>query len=361
MSSPLVTPPDPRSSEWHPQVPALSELSDAQLIAVVARHGGKTYQAGQIAHWLYHHGARDLEACRNLPKSLLDAIGAQRSLRACRLDSSQRSVDGSTKMLIRLGDGELIESVLIPEGRRQTLCLSTQVGCPVGCIFCASGLNGVRRNLSRGEIIEQVLLARELLPPGAKLTNIVVMGMGEPMLNLAELLPALERIGDPKGINLGARRITVSTSGFPDRIDRFARTEHAYNLAISLHAADEELRRQLIPNTQCSVDELIASARRYLERKGREVTFEVVLLAGCNDRPKDASALIAALRNLQCTVNLIPWNPVDSIQGLGRPSAQATEAFADRLRISGLKVTLRRQRGADRSAACGQLRLQEGG
>jgi len=194
--------------------PPLSELSDAELLEVVVAKGGKPFQARQIAHWLYRHGARDLGACHNLPQLLLDALGKHHSLRGCKLTSRLRSVDGSSKMLVRLGDGEVIESVLIPEGRRHTLCLSTQVGCPVGCIFCASGLHGVRRNLSRGEIIEQVLLARELLPTGVKLTNIVVMGMGEPMLNLEQLLPALGRIHDPEGINLGARRITVST-GIP--------------------------------------------------------------------------------------------------------------------------------------------------
>ncbi|MHC5064208.1 MAG: dual-specificity RNA methyltransferase RlmN [Planctomycetota bacterium] len=336
---------------------SLTEFDDSHLIELVRSLGGKDFQGRQIFHWLYRHGARDWGDCRNLPKSLLEKLAEQHSLRSCSLGTVDVSRDGTRKMLVQLADGEAVEAVLIPEGRRQTLCLSTQVGCPVGCVFCASGLDGLRRNLTRGEIIEQVLLARELLPLNASLTNLVVMGMGEPMLNLDELLPALERIHDPEGINLGARRITVSSSGYPKMIDRFAETPHGYNLAISLHAADEELRRELVPHARCTVAELLASARRYFERKGREITFEVVLLGGRNDRSADARAMIQALDGFPCTVNLIPWNPVDRIEGLSRPTEADAESFAERLRAGGLKVTLRRQRGADRSAACGQLRL----
>ncbi len=341
-------------------ISALTERDDGQVLELIRKHGGKDFQARQISHWLYRHGAKSWEDCRNLPKPLLGSLAAEHSLRSCQLGTVDISRDGTRKMLVQLSDGEAVEAVLIPEGRRQTLCLSTQVGCPVGCVFCASGLDGLRRNLTRGEILEQVMLARELLPRGSKLTNLVVMGMGEPMLNLDELLPALARIHDPEGINLGARRITVSSSGYPKMIDRFAETEPAYNLAISLHAADEDLRRELVPHARCSVAELLASARRYFERKGREVTFEVVLLGGRNDRIEDARAMIAALDGFPCTVNLIPWNPVDRIAGLQRPSEASAENFAERLRAGGLNVTLRRQRGADRSAACGQLRLAMG-
>jgi len=193
---------------------------------------------------------------------------------------------------------------------------------------------------------------------GQQLTNLVVMGIGEPLLNLQNLLPALERIHDPAGLNTGARRITVSTSGYPAQIDEFARAPQAFNLAVSLHAADDELRRQLVPTARHGVREILAAARRYAGHKGRQVTFEVVLLAGLNDRPEDAQLLVDRLQGLSCTVNLLPWNPVEQITGLRRPAAHRVERFSALLRRGGLNVTLRRQRGADRSAACGQLRIQ---
>ena len=251
--------------------------------------------------------------------------------------------------------------MLIPDGDRTTLCVSTQVGCPVGCVFCASGMFGVRRNLTSGEIVEQVLHARRRLAPERRLTNLVVMGMGEPMLNLDALLPALQRIHDPAGLDMGARRITVSTSGYPRQMERFAAADPSYNLAVSLHAADDTLRKHLVPSATHPVDEIVTAAHRYFGQKGREVTYEVVLLEGTNDRPQDAAALVDVLAKLPCTVNLIPWNPVAEIvahAGLRRPPSHRVDAFAEGLRRGGLKVTVRRQRGADRSAACGQLRLR---
>jgi 23S rRNA (adenine2503-C2)-methyltransferase len=336
---------------------ALTEHSDAGLAELVVARGGRPFQARQLAHWIYRHGAGSLEQCQNLPPGLRAALATE-AIRGSLVEQIERSEDGTEKLLLRLADGEAVESVIIPDGARTTLCVSTQVGCPVGCVFCASGLDGVRRNLTSGEIVEQVLHARERLVPGRSLSNLVVMGIGEPMLNLASLLPALERIHDPRGINLGARRITVSTSGHPERIDQFAAAPHAYNLAISLHAADDDLRRRLVPTARHPVAELVAAAQRFLSRKGREVTFEVVLLAGLNDSRAAGEALIGLLLGVQCTVNLIPWNPVDRIEGLRRPGPEAVDGFAGQLRAGGLKVTVRRQRGADRSAACGQLRIR---
>ena len=336
---------------------ALSELSDAEIEALVIACGGKAFQARQLAHWVYRHGVTAYDACRNLPAALREALGARLPLRSTKIATQVRADDGTQKLLLLLHDGEHVECVLIPEGERTTLCVSTQVGCPVACVFCASGLQGVKRNLSTGEIVEQVLHARALSGPERPLTNLVVMGMGEPMLNLDNLLRALERIHDPEGINLGARRITVSTSGFPERIRKLAEAPHAYNLAISLHAAEDALRQRLVPTAKASVRELVAAAAHYFRKKGREITFEVVLLAGENDRPQDADAIVAATAGLPCTINLIPWNPVAQIAGLRRPSEAAVEAFAGRLLQAGLKVTVRRQRGADRDAACGQLRL----
>ncbi|MFN6195842.1 MAG: 23S rRNA (adenine(2503)-C(2))-methyltransferase RlmN, partial [Planctomycetota bacterium] len=313
---------------------------------------------------LWKHGVASFDAMHNVPARLREGLAARFRVRAGELAQVDEAEDGTQKLLVRWADGETVECVIIPDGERTTLCVSSQVGCPVACVFCASGMFGVRRNLTPGEIAEQVLLARSRLPADRALTNLVVMGMGEPMLNLDGLLPALQRIHDPQGIGMGARRITVSTSGYPRQMERFAAADPSYNLAVSLHAADDELRKRLVPTATAPVREIVAAAHRYFGQKGREVTYEVVLLEGVNDRPQDAQAMVEALGALPCTVNLIPWNPVEEIardRGLRRPSVPRVDAFADALRQGGLKVTVRRQRGADRSAACGQLRLRHAG
>jgi 23S rRNA (adenine2503-C2)-methyltransferase len=343
---------------------ALTGLSDSELAAAVAELGGKPFQARQVSHWLWKHGAASFDAMTNVPARLRQDLAARYRVRDGELAQADEAEDGTQKLLVRWADGETVECVVIPDGDRTTLCVSSQVGCPVACVFCASGMFGVRRNLTAGEIAEQVLLARSRLPVGRALTNLVVMGMGEPMLNLDGLLPALQRIHDPEGIGMGARRITVSTSGYPRQMERFAAADPSYNLAVSLHAADDELRKRLVPTATAPVREIVAAAHRYFGQKGREVTYEVVLLEGVNDRPQDAQAMVEALGALPCTVNLIPWNPVEEIardRGLRRPSPLRVDAFADSLRQGGLKVTVRRQRGADRSAACGQLRLRHAG
>ena len=343
---------------------ALTDLTDQDLAAAVAEAGGKPFQARQVSHWLWKHGVASFDAMANVPTRLREALAARFRVRAGEVAQADDAEDGTQKLLVRWADGETVECVVIPDGERTTLCVSSQVGCPVACVFCASGMFGVRRNLTAGEIAEQVLLARSRLPAGRTLTNLVVMGMGEPMLNLDGLLPALQRIHDAQGIGMGARRITVSTSGYPRQMERFAAADPSYNLAVSLHAADDELRKRLVPTATAPVREIVAAAHRYFGQKGREVTYEVVLLEGVNDRPQDAQAMVEALGALPCTVNLIPWNPVEEIardRGLRRPTVPRVDAFADALRQGGLKVTVRRQRGADRSAACGQLRLRHAG
>jgi 23S rRNA (adenine2503-C2)-methyltransferase len=340
----------------------LTELADAELVALVQQHGGKPFQARQVMHWTWKHGVDSFDAMQNLPAKLRAQLGQACSVRSTTVAKVDDAEDGTQKLLLALRDGESVECVIIPEGDRTTLCISTQVGCPVGCVFCASGMFGVKRNLTRGEIVEQVLVARNRLPAGRRLTNLVVMGMGEPMLNLDALLPALHRLHDPDGIDMGARRITVSTSGYPRQMERFAAADPSWNLAVSLHAAEDTLRKQLVPTATAPVREIVAAAHRYFGHKGREVTYEVVLLEGVNDRPRDAEAMVTVLGGLPCTVNLIPWNPVAEIareRNLARPSAVRVDGFTEALRRGGLNVTVRRQRGADRSAACGQLRLRQ--
>lgn len=353
MSEPTRDPPAPRS---------LTELSDTELAAVIATAGGQAFQARQVSHWIWRHGVESFDAMRNVPKTLREALARDFVVRSGTVAKVDAAEDGTEKLLMQWRDRETVECVIIPDGERTTLCISTQVGCPVACVFCASGMFGVRRNLTAGEIAEQVLAARARLPAGRKLTNLVVMGMGEPMLNLDALLPALQRIHDDQGIAMGARRITVSTSGYPRQMERFAAADPSYNLAVSLHAADDELRKQLVPTATAPVREIVAAAHRYFGQKGREVTYEVVLLDGVNDRERDARTMIDVLAALPCTINLIPWNPVPEItreRRLRRPATPRIDAFAEALRAGGLKVTVRRQRGADRSAACGQLRLRE--
>ncbi len=340
---------------------ALTDLSNDAIDALVSECGGKPFQARQVLHWLWKHGVDSFEQMRNVPTALRAALAREHVVRHATINKVDDAEDGTQKLLLRLRDNETVECVIIPDEERTTLCISTQVGCPVACVFCASGMFGVRRNLTAGEIAEQVLLAQSQLRPNRRLTNLVVMGMGEPMLNLDGLLPALARIHDADGIGMGARRITVSTSGFPRQMERFAAADPSYNLAVSLHAGDDELRKRLVPTATSPVRDIIAAAHRYFGQKGREVTYEVVLLEGVNDRPDDAVSLVNALGSLPCTVNLIPWNPVEEIvaqKGLRRPSVVRIDSFADSLRGGGLKVTVRRQRGADRSAACGQLRLR---
>jgi len=342
--------------------PPLTALRDEELCDLVVELGGAPFQARQVAHWLWRHGVEDLDGMRNVPKRLRAALAERCAVRGAELVKADLADDGTEKLLLRLADGETVECVIIPDGERTTLCISTQVGCPVACVFCASGMAGVRRNLTAAEIAEQVLVAKRRLADDRRLTNLVVMGMGEPMLNLDGLLPALQRIHDPDGIGLGARRVTVSTSGYPRQMATFAAADPSYNLAVSLHAADDALRRELVPTATASVAEIVSAADAYFGAKGREVTYEVVLLEGRNDRRADANAMIDALRGSTCTVNLIPWNPVEEIverHGLQRPAGHRVDAFAAALRDGGLNVTVRRQRGADRSAACGQLRLRE--
>ena len=341
---------------------ALTDLTDEQLRELVTEHGGKPFQARQVAHWLYRHGAADFDGMNNVPRNLRAALGEALPARSTKVAGVDRASCGTEKLLLELADGQRVECVLIPEAPRMTLCISTQVGCPVGCVFCASGMLGVTRNLTAGEIVEQVLHARSRLPEDQPLTNLVVMGIGEPMLNLDALLPALERIHDAAGIGLGTRRITVSTSGYPRQMEQFASHERSYQLAVSLHAVEDGLRRELVPTARHPVAEILAAAGQFSSLTGREVTFEVVLLEGRNDRPQDATAMAEALRHLPCTVNLIPWNPVEELaeqQQLRRPSEARVDAFADILRRGQLNVTVRRQRGADQSAACGQLRLRD--
>jgi 23S rRNA (adenine2503-C2)-methyltransferase len=239
------------------------------------------------------------------------------------------------------------------------VCLSAQVGCAMGCVFCASGLEGVARNLTTGEILEQMLQLKRLLPPGERLSHIVVMGMGEPLANLDALLPALEAASHRDGLGIGVRRITISTVGLPTGIRRLAALDCQYHLAVSLHAPDDELRNRIVPaNRKIGVASLLEAADEYFEKTGRRVTFEYVLLAGVNDQPQHAAGLVSLLRGRPALINLIPYNPVEGLP-YDTPRPAVTARFAEILEHGGLTVAIRYRKGDRIDAACGQLRRGE--
>jgi 23S rRNA (adenine2503-C2)-methyltransferase len=274
------------------------------------------------------------------------------------VSSHQHARDGTQKLLLRLKDGEHIECVMIPEEGRRTACISTQVGCGMGCVFCASGLNGVVRNLHAGEILEQLVRLRNLLPPAERLTNIVVMGMGEPLANLDALLEALETASAQDGLGIGARHITISTVGLPAKIRRLADLGKQYHLAVSLHAPNDALRTRIVPtNAKTGLPEILDAADYFFQKTGRQVTFEYVLLGGVNDSLPHARELAQLLRGRRAHVNLIPFNEVAGLP-YRRPTQEALTAFVACLRQGRLSVKVRKRKGSEIDAACGQLRRQ---
>ena len=264
--------------------------------------------------------------------------------------------DETHKLLLRLQDGQLVECVLIQEAGRHTACISTQVGCGMGCLFCASGLNGVARNLKVGEILEQLIRLRNLLPVDGRLTHIVVMGMGEPLANLDNLLQALEVAGSKDGLGIGARHITISTVGLPAKIRRLAELGKQYQLAVSLHAPNDVVRMHIVPTTEkTGLQAILAAADYFFERTGRQVTYEYVLLRSINDSVAHAKELAGLLTGRQAHVNLIPFNDVEGLP-YARPTDHDLQAFVNELRRGGISVKVRKRKGSEIDAACGQLR-----
>ncbi len=335
----------------------LYDLDMPTLQAMLQEWGQPAYRSRQLWEWLYVQMADSFEQMTNLPKTLRDQLAARTRL-GLQVLASQTAPDGQTrKDLLRLVDGETIEVVLMRYERRRTACISTQVGCPVGCAFCATGQAGFRRHLSCGEIVAQVLhLARQLRREEDALTNVVLMGMGEPLLNYEASVAAVRRLIDPHALNIGQRRITLSTVGIVPAIDRLAQEDLQITLAVSLHAATDELRDQLVPvNRRYPLDKLFAACHRYFARTGRRITFEWAFIAGVNDSPQQASALAARLVGLTAHVNLIPLNPTRAYDG--QPSSpSAIAAFTAELERHHVPYTLRLRRGIEIQAGCGQLR-----
>jgi 23S rRNA (adenine2503-C2)-methyltransferase len=333
-------------------------LSASEMSSWLGQRGEPAMRGRQIRHWMLAGRAVSFEAMTDLP------LGLRRDLAQAFLPLASKIIhhavaqDGTHKLVLSLSDQQSIECVLIQEQGRHTACISTQVGCGMGCVFCASGLNGVVRNLSTGEILEQLVLLRNLLPPGQRLTHIVVMGMGEPLANLDNLLQAVETASGKNGLGIGARHITISTVGLPAKIRRLADLGKQYHLAVSLHAPNDALRTEIVPtNDKTGVAAILAAADYFFEKTGRQVTYEYVLLRDLNDRVADARALGRLLRGRHAHVNLIPFNDVPGL-AFRRPSQEALDAFIAELRRDGVSVKVRKRKGSEIDAACGQLRRQ---
>lgn len=341
-----------------PALRPIADLSRGELAEWCASAGHPAYRADQIRRWIFGKRVISFEEMHDVPRALRERLAAEFRLFTSSIVRHQVARDRTEKLLLQLvRDDEHIECVLMRETGRATVCISTQVGCAMGCVFCASGLLGVKRNLSTGEILDQILRLDRLLGPDERITNVVVMGMGEPLANLRNLLPALATLNEKGGLGLGARRITVSTVGLPDKMRELAACGTPYNLAVSLHAPNDELRTRIVPvNKGTGIQEILQAAEEYFERTGRRVTYEYVLLSGINDGPAEADQLATLLKDRNAHVNVIPMNAVASLELQGSSSPQ-TQSFVDRLAARGINVTVRKRKGADIDAACGQLRL----
>ena len=341
-----------------PVDPAMHHLLDpsAPLVPRLAELGHPAWRGKAVRRWLFGGRASSFADMTDLPKGLRDALQAEFTIWTTSVATHSRAEDGTEKLLLELHDRQRIECVLLRDGERRTVCISSQVGCAMGCVFCASGIDGVVRNLTTGEILEQLLRLARLLPATERISHIVVMGMGEPLANLDRLLPALAVAQDPAGMGISQRRITISTVGLPPGMERLVDENPGYHLAVSLHAAADDLRTRLVPvNKAIGLTAVMDAADRYWEVSGRRLTFEYVLLGGVNDSPAQARDLVRLLGGRAALVNVIPYNSVEGLPWK-EPSAMARERFLDVLREAGVNVQVRRRKGARIDAACGQLR-----
>jgi len=333
----------------------LKDLGPEALRERFRADGLPAYRAEQVAAWVYGRGVEDFAEMTDLGRELRAELEARFSLRSLELEQSHRSVDGTVKGTLRTSDGEILEAVIIPEESRTTLCVSTQVGCPLACSFCATGALGLTRNLTTAEIVDQVCRMREVAPEGQPISNIVFMGMGEPLLNLPNVAEAVRTLLHPKAFGFAPRRVTVSTAGLVPRIPDLLE-EVPVNLAVSLHATTDEVRDVLVPiNRRFPIATLLETLRG-LPRISRRhpVFFEYTLMEGVNDGVEDARRLVRLLRGLPSKVNLIPMNAHPDAP-YRPPSPEVASRFMGELVRGGLTTTLRRSRGSDIDAACGQL------
>jgi len=342
----------------------IKSLRFEQIEQAVAELGEARYRARQIADWLYQRRVQSFEEMTDLPREFRARLSEQFAFGKMDVVRVLGSRDTTGKFLFRLTDDSLIETVLIPaspalygsRSDRRTLCVSTQVGCAYGCKFCASGLEGFSRNLLPNEIVDQIIVVER--ETGEKIDNIVFMGMGEPLANFENVMGAIRIINAPWGLGIGARRITVSTSGLAPQIRKLADEQLQIRLAISLHGATDEVRNQIMPiNRRYNLETLLAACEYYAKHKKQRLTFEYILIENVNDSPDQARRLGRIARRLEAKINLIPYNTVHGLPW-SRPSPEQQEHFLSILRQAGIAATLRREKGHDIDAACGQLRLQ---
>ncbi|NUN66027.1 23S rRNA (adenine(2503)-C(2))-methyltransferase RlmN [Pseudanabaena biceps] len=328
----------------------------AELTEWTESQGQPRYRGKQLYEWLYSKGARSLEDITVFPKAWREEFAANPTVEFGRSQIAlhKQTRDGTEKFLLKLDDGEIVETVGIPTSKRLTVCVSTQIGCPMACDFCATGKGGFRRNLEKHEIIDQVLTVQDVMQQ--RVSHIVFMGMGEPLLNYENLVGAIAVIN--KDIGIGQRNITVSTVGIPNQIPRFAREHLQVTLAVSLHAPTQQVRAQVIPSAdRYPLESLMDDCRAYVDITGRRISFEYTMLAGINDSAEQAYQLSQLIRGFQSHVNLIPYNPVSDAD-YKRPSERAIQTFVQVLEDSRIAVSVRRTRGLEADAACGQLRGQ---
>jgi len=349
--------PDPKAEKADTMTGTIMDLDLAQMESLCVSWGAPRFHAKQALTWVYQRGVTDFDAMSDIPAALRQRLKKEFALQALSLKDAQRSADGTEKFLFGLADDNFIEAVSIPSKERVTGCISSQVGCKFACSFCSSGQIGFKRNLTAGEIVEEAWYLK-YRSVSKQLTHLVFMGIGEPFDNYDNVLKAIRIINAKYGMNIGARRITVSTSGLIPQIQRLAAEELQIELSVSLHAADDKTRSRLMPvNKRYPLKDLIAACRAYNAATGRQVTFEYILLAGINSSLADAGKLGTILQGFDCKVNLIPANE-QGIPGLAAPDKGEGSLFKDALMKSGVHVTVRKARGQDIEAACGQLRAR---
>ncbi|MBN1437614.1 MAG: 23S rRNA (adenine(2503)-C(2))-methyltransferase RlmN [Sedimentisphaerales bacterium] len=336
--------------------PNILDHTQTELRSLLQAQSLPAFRADQILRWIYQEKVLDFQQMTNLAKPLRAQLSESFTISSATVQQTLTSDDGTIKALLRFPDDALVETVLMPNPDRNTACLSSQVGCPVKCSFCASGSQGLQRNLTPGQIVEQALWAASALPPDQRLSHIVIMGMGEPFTNYPATIKAAQIINAPYALNIAARHITISTVGLPDQIRQLAQQPLQVTLALSLHAADQSLRDQLIPfSRKYPLTEILAALQDYYAATHREVTLEYLLLADVNDSLKHAEQLAHFSRKVRSNVNLIRYNPVES-SPYSAPSDETCSAFLNRLTQLGINAHLRQSRGQDIQAACGQLR-----
>jgi 23S rRNA (adenine2503-C2)-methyltransferase len=335
----------------------LLNITPETLQAELCALGEKSFRTTQILEWIWQRGVLDFSEMTNLGKLLRTNLAERYAILTSSIAAEAHSTDDVTKLLLEYPDGGQVETVLIPDGDRATACVSTQVGCAMACAFCASGMDGLGRDLTCGEILEQVLLLQK--QTGREVTNVVFMGMGEPLANYDATVGAVRGLIDERRGGISARRITVSTVGLPEAIRRLAGENLPITLAISLHAPDDALRSEIMPvAARTPIAEILAAAREFYAARHREVTIEYALLAGVNDADACADRLADLAQRLRCNVNLIRYNPIPALP-FDRPDEETVRRFAQRLTRRGINANIRRSRGADVQAACGQLRRQQ--